>query len=218
MVHPGSLARGQAKGKRSCLPKRGRSPGGARRVAPCQGLEPGRRTMPSVACTLQLRPSGRILGMHSASTAPAPVGERQDEVHVEAAGLAEVDVLAGRMPGQPDIPVSPPREPVPHHSFCEVGGEVGRCVEDGVAGVSRAKPGIGGTGAQRRRQMARRHDPPGGGQGALQQCRFNPVPRIADPTHVNVSPNPGAARSTSPIRPDFSSSRGFATVSSNGHS
>ena len=49
-----------------------------------------------------------------------------------------------------------------------IGGEVGRCVEDGVAGVSRAKPGIGGPGAQRRGPMARRHDPTGDGQGAPQ--------------------------------------------------
>ena len=66
--------------------------------------------------------------------------------------------------------------------------------------------------------MAHRHDPAGAGQGALQECRFNPVPGIVDPTHVNVSPNPGAALSTSPVRPDFSNSRGFATASSNGHS
>ena len=56
---------------------------------------------------------------------------------------------------QPDIPIPPPREPVPHHGFDEGGGEVGRCVEDGVAGVSRAEPRIGATGAQRRGQMAR---------------------------------------------------------------
>ena len=69
---------------------------------------------------------------------------------------------------EPDIPVPPPREPVPHHGFYERGGEVGRSVEDGVTGVSRAKPGISGPSAQRRGQVARRHDPAGGGQGAIQ--------------------------------------------------
>ena len=69
---------------------------------------------------------------------------------------------------EPDIPVPPPREPVPHHGFYERGGEVGRSVEDGVTGVSRAKPGISLPGAQRRGQVALRHDPAGVGQGALQ--------------------------------------------------
>ena len=52
--------------------------------------------------------------------------------------------------------------------------------------------------------MAHGNVPAGGRHGALQECRFNPVPGIADTAHVNVSPNPGAALSTSPIRPDFS--------------
>ena len=112
----------------------------------------------------------------------------------------------------------PPREPVPYHRLDERRGEFGRRIEHREVTISRAETRIGRARPERIRPMATRHHPVARRHGRRYQDGCDSASTIGAAAHVNVAPKPGAAFSTSSIRPSLSRSSGSATVSSNAHS
>ena len=151
---------------------------------------------------------------NSSASVPTQINQRQSLLRLHR----NLRPTPGRNFLHRNLAALPLREPVSHHRLNESRGELRCRVEHGEAAISRTKARIGRTCSQRVLSMAVRHDAVTARNLRRYQDGLDPASGIGVSAHVNVSPNPEAAPSTSSMRPAFSRSSGSATVSSNSHS